>query len=282
MAKKHYRLNMGLNPDVCSLKMHGLGSQLWAAASMMQIARLRGDEVHPSIPLPGGGDLWQEIFDTPPPPPGAPLCPCDELKWDALDGDAHSPAAPDLIHFKESFRVRLDHLWRNLGDCCVGLSMRDTDKLDGGECPIPPYLIARAMKGVHEPFLVFSDSTIYLDRLLPHFPDSQISIRPRMQATSIFPLHRSRGASPILTGDRLNQHTLEIFEDIYLMTKMKTIYYPVWHGVLMAASLLSRELKVISCRERLLSVHEIEMVNFYRERECALWRRLDDRIEGAR
>ena len=280
MANKHYRLTLGQDFRGRCLPLHGLGSQIRAAAALMQVAALRGDRVHPTIPALDGRDLWQEIFDSPPPPPGAIECPCDELEWNPAMEQAHHPAASDHIQFRADFRERLDYVWKMEGECRVGLSLRETDKLDGGECPLPPSIIAETLCDVHEPFLVFSDTTIYLTALFTHFPDSQVFLHTRgHRSHSIFPLHVPRGASPLMTGESLAEHTIEIFEDMYLMSKLERIYYPVWHGVLSIAKLLNPAIDLVCCR-RSLNLRDAELIRFYMDRELALWKRLDHQHGG--
>lgn len=268
---QRYKLKLGLEND--SIKLQGIGSQIRAAATLMQKASVRGDEVVPEMVV-NGQDVFPLIFNRKSKPTSdMEVCPCESLSWCPLDEPAHAGAAMNHFSWSDQWKKRCEEKLQSVGNPTVVLSLRETDKIDGGEMVLPTVVYQNLINTSEEPVLVLADSNWSLPDLetLPTCRTLE-----RTMSHSLFPLHRTRLLDRGITSKaELLNHTLEMFEDIYILGTAKTVFYPVWHGVLSAGILLAKNRPNLVCLQDFLTPREKQFVNYYCKRETHFWNFLD-------
>lgn len=268
---KQYKLKLGLEND--SIKLHGIGSQIRAAATLIQKASLQGDEVVPEMVV-NGQDIYPLIFKRNTNPiSDMEICPCDSLNWSPAEEIAHAGAARTHLSWSDQWKKRCQKKLQSIGSPTAVLSLRETDKIDGGEMVLPTVVYQDLINKSEEPVLVLSDSSWSLPELasLPNCRTLE-----RTMSHSLFPIHRTRYLDRgIISKAELLNHTLEMFEDIYILGSMKTVFYPVWHGVLSAGMLLAENHPKLICLQDSLNSREKQFVNYYCKREVHFWNFLD-------
>jgi hypothetical protein len=267
----HYKLSMGLEND--SIGLHGIGSQIRAAAALMQSALLQGDEVYPEMVI-NGCDIFGIIFDRKPKKNVTyETCPCETLPWSLQLEQAHCPAALNHLKWSNQWVRRCKEKLRKLGNPTKILSLRGTDKIDGCEMFLPTFIYQELILSSDSPILILSDTSWGMAELYALSNSRNLN---RKTSDSLFPLHRTRMMDKGLTSSEdILAHTLEMFEDIYILGEAKTIYYPVWHGVLAAGLLLSDKSPSLVCLQDHLTDRERVFVDYYNLREKHFWNRID-------
>ena len=267
----HYKLSLGLEND--SIGMLGIGSQIRAAAALMQSAMLQGDDVYPEMVI-NGCDIFDIIFDRKPKENVTyETCPCKSLPWSLTVEQAHCPAALDHLKWTHTWISRCEEKLRAIGNPTKVISLRGTDKIDGSELFLPTVIYQELIQSSDSPILILSDTNWGMADL--RMLRNSRTLKRKM-SDSLFPMHRTRMMDKgLMTGEDLLQHTLEMFEDIYILGIVKTIYYPVWHGILSAGLLLSKKPPKLECLQDHLTSREKVFVEYYNKRENHFWNRID-------
>jgi hypothetical protein len=248
--------------------------------SFINLCEMKRHICYPRLTI-NGEDMWGKYFEMNFDPSVYAISkelPCDgmaENQANCKDGFAQH------IVFNTETKSRVDKIYNDIGNPEIAIYIRETDKSSDQEVVVSPIIYVNTIK-THYPndkILVVSDCDYTLGILQETFPN--IICLPNHRSKNFMPLHRflkNKRNFNVETDDKILFDELMI--DILLLTKVKTILYGTWSGLLAMVTLLTMgSINVIDIKKELPPIIT-DITQYYRTREMFLWKIIEEYYFG--
>lgn len=182
------------------------------------------------------------------------------------------------IIFSDEFSKKCEAIYANIGAPRIGINIRETDKSEESYVALPTCLYEKiVLNNLSEKIFITSDCNYSINQLKNKF--NNIITLNTSRSENFLPLHRMHHIK-LNQNKNISEFTQmeELFIELYILTKLDTLYYGMVNGVTIAASLLNPNLKTVSVVSLIDNEEIINILKYYKLRETFLWKIIDEEI----
>lgn len=269
---KNYIYDLG--PEHTQLKEVGTCSQLRRMATLMEVCRINGDHVWPRLTV-GGHDIYERYFlrtqNRSKTHDG--FLPNHDL-WGTPEMEIeHSWKMPNHVQWSAAWDLRCSKIWETMGRPLIGYHVRETDKNDDRNTPIPTRIYLDALAEEAGPVFVSGDCEWTVGAMVE---TNRAVATKRHRSSNIFPIHRLHQLNANGNGQTdIRTHLDELFTDLWIFCHVEKIVYGTYSGIVSIARLMNPAVKWVDLYAE-QDQRTRDILVYHTKREKMLWACIED------
>lgn len=212
-------------------------------------------------------------------------CPNETIFFEHLDLNETSFYFKDNIAFNDEFSERCEKIYESIGSPTIAINIRETDKAEESFVALPTCFYEDIIKNTTENVFVTSDCCYSIDILKKY---ENVKTLDTDRSSNFLPLHRMHHLKMNKNRNICEYKQMtDLFTEVYILSKMKKLYFPMLNGVVTVADLINRKIEngisisniqLINMPTTITDSRTIQILKYYTTREKFLWNLIEEEL----